>query len=67
MDESQLVERLQARGYSVKLGPGLPGGNDRFVAVVWRDGSSRGYFGPTELDALRKAWERTAGDSVSSS
>jgi hypothetical protein len=62
MEADELRERLRARNYEVKLGPGFPGGNDRCVAVVWRGGLSRGYFGRTDLDALRKAWEKTAKD-----
>ena len=60
MDKSELVERLRARGYSVELGPGVPGSNAAHAAVVLRDGQSRGYFGPSEVEALRKAWEQTA-------
>jgi hypothetical protein len=56
MESDELRERLQARGYSVELGAGIPGGNGSHVAVVWRDGQSRGYFGPSEVEALRKAW-----------
>jgi hypothetical protein len=41
--EKQLVEKLKAFGFDVKLGPGLAGGNDRHVAYVARDGLSRGF------------------------
>ena len=53
--EKQLVEKLKALGFDVKLGPGLPGSNDRHVAYVARGGVSRGYFGRTEIEALEKA------------
>jgi hypothetical protein len=62
MESDELRERLHARGYSVELGPGVPGSNAAHVAVVWRDGLSRGYFGPTEVEALQKAWEQTSKD-----
>jgi hypothetical protein len=62
MDKSELTERLRVRGYEVELGPGVPGSNAAHVAVVWRDGLSRGYFGPSEVEALRKAVEQTAKD-----
>ncbi len=54
-DNGELIERLEAKGFDVKLGPGLPGSNDRHVAYVARGGLSRGYFGRTEIEALEKA------------
>ena len=59
--EKQLVEKLKALGFDVKLGPGLAGGNDSFVAYVARGGMSRGYFGRSELEALEKAAEAVSG------
>ncbi len=59
--EKQLIEKLEAKGFDVKLGPGLPGGNDGHVAYVARDGLSRGYFGRSELEALEKAAKAAEG------
>ena len=57
----KLIERLRADGFDVKLGPGLPGSNDRHVAYVARGGLSRGYFGRTKIEALQKAAESAEG------
>ena len=50
------------KGFDIHLGPGLPGGVDRFVVYVARGGMSRGYFGRTVLEALERALERVDKD-----
>jgi len=59
---NQLIQKLRAKGFDIQLGPGLPGGVDRFVAYVFRGGMSRGYFGRTEIEALRKALAKVDKD-----
>ncbi len=61
-DKKSLIDELRAQGFDVKLGPGFPGGVDRFVAYVFRGGMSRGYFGRTEIEALRKALAKVDKD-----
>ncbi len=60
-NNGEVIGRLEAKGFDVKLGPGLPGSNDRHVAYVARGGLSRGYFGRTEIEALEKAAESAEG------
>jgi len=41
-DNGELIERLEAKGFDVKLGPGLPGSNDGPWARLIHDSNEKG-------------------------